>query len=1092
MEKKKFTRKLKAITSSIALFALLMSNSSNSYAQFGGGSGSSYDPYQISNIQHLRDLADSVNNGTDWSYNKHFILMNDITTPVTTMIGIIDDDNIATFQGNFDGRGHTITLFILPSITNIEEPSGLFGVISNATIKNLNVTGSVIGFFGTGGIAGYAESSQIINCNNNATINGMMYIGGIAGAVTSADESFNTTLLNCANTGSVNAIMFGGGIIGAIVSGSSTCIVNNCINIGSIGPANGTGTDTNGYGGIIGNIENMEMDLINIGSIEISNCINAGWISGTKTDIGGIIGRVSNTPTTIMNCINTGVVNGGSAILGLVEGEPPSVNNCFYDMQMCINDNGYGIGKLTREMTGTNLRSELGTSVNWTYSNNLYPTLTTLVLTEVSKVASAPIFLDVTSQTNYDKSNEIRKCFTVSKENNVLWKSESNIIEIGNNNIVNLTNSGNATLEAGIGTYKKIIPITTVVSGTSTCNYYNVTLIDSLGISTLKGAGVYIEGNITTIEAIPGICYNFINWTNEDGDEVSTENPYNITVNGNITLIANFEFQTFNLTVNTNDYGSVTNVGTENYNCGDTVTITATPDSCYGFMYWMNENDKPVSNENPLHLTVHSNTTLKPYFEFQTYRLILIANGNGSVTPNGTTTYDCGDTVTIIATPNTGYQFINWTDVEGNVFSDKPSVNIIMNANKRYTANFSELPTEYSVNLNSNPTGATLTGGGNIIEGTNIGVRAKFDGNCHIFINWTDGNGNVVSTENPFYFTVTRDTNLTANFSVKEQVLVVNTTPGGLVNIIGTSYRNCGSVVELIATPNNTGFVFKNWTNVNGYEVAKTPSLNVTVNSDTTLTANFVSSSTVLLQLHLNSNPTNAGTLLGSGTYELNEVAKIMAIANSGYRFVNWTNGSNVISSDRTYNYTVTGNATLSANFVEGTDTSYDVSISVSPNTMVGSLSGAQSGKYFDNTSGTVTAFPTSSSYEFVCWTGKTGKDTLTTNPTLNFTVRSDTSFVAHFKDKGRIEENIKPETISISPNPTNKDFIINFDVIKSSNIKIALTDLLGREVIDIYDNFADVGNFNKLVNVSNLTKGIYYLKIQIGNNTKIENVVIE
>ncbi|PTN31239.1 hypothetical protein C6366_18295, partial [Desulfonatronum sp. SC1] len=57
------------------------------------------------------------------------------------------------------------------------------------------------------------------------------------------------------------------------------------------------------------------------------------------------------------------------------------------------------------------------------------------------------------------------------------------------------------------------------------------------------------------------------------------------------------------------------------------------------------------------------------------------------------------------------------------------------------------------------------------------------------------------------------------------------------------------------------------------------------------------------------------GTASNAGTYAHGSTATITATANPGHVFVNWTEGSTVVSCDAQYSFTVTGNRTLRANF---------------------------------------------------------------------------------------------------------------------------------------------------------------------------------
>ena len=64
-------------------------------------------------------------------------------------------------------------------------------------------------------------------------------------------------------------------------------------------------------------------------------------------------------------------------------------------------------------------------------------------------------------------------------------------------------------------------------------------------------------------------------------------------------------------------------------------------------------------------------------------------------------------------------------------------------------------------------------------------------------------------------------------------------------------------------------------------------------------------------------NPENGGIVSGGGSYDYDETATLSAVANEGYAFTNWTEGGEVVSTQASYSFTVTGNRSLVANFQE-------------------------------------------------------------------------------------------------------------------------------------------------------------------------------
>ena len=62
-------------------------------------------------------------------------------------------------------------------------------------------------------------------------------------------------------------------------------------------------------------------------------------------------------------------------------------------------------------------------------------------------------------------------------------------------------------------------------------------------------------------------------------------------------------------------------------------------------------------------------------------------------------------------------------------------------------------------------------------------------------------------------------------------------------------------------------------------------------------------------------NPTVGGTITGAGNFDYGQSCTLIASANEGYTFVNWTKDGVEVSTNTTYSFTVTENATYVANF---------------------------------------------------------------------------------------------------------------------------------------------------------------------------------
>lgn len=256
---------------------------------FTSGTGSSSNPYIISNADQLSELAYNVNTLHNTYEDKYFELNADIDLSGISSWKPIGNDDY-NFQGNFNGNGHRITglkyLSTSTSATSSVVYGGLFGYINGSVIKNLTIAGGSVSSFYAGAIAGYSSTSTITNCQSvDVDIDGIRYAGGLIG------YAYNTTFSNCMNTsdvtmtrtGSVTSgysggivgyglsssvsisynsgtilayqseydnsqILYAGGIAGSFGAGS----ISECYNLGYIRAGYNTSTSTSYAGGITG------------------------------------------------------------------------------------------------------------------------------------------------------------------------------------------------------------------------------------------------------------------------------------------------------------------------------------------------------------------------------------------------------------------------------------------------------------------------------------------------------------------------------------------------------------------------------------------------------------------------------------------------------------------------------------------------------------------------------------------------------------------------------------------------------------------------------------------------------------------------
>jgi hypothetical protein len=225
------------------------------------------------------------------------------------------------------------------------------------------------------------------------------------------------------------------------------------------------------------------------------------------------------------------------------------------------------------------------------------------------------------------------------------------------------------------------------------------------------------------------------------------------------------------------------------------------------------------------------------------YILDIFSTVGGVITPGvGTFTYGEGMVVNLVATPDDGYRFVEWT---GNVSSIAdvyaPETNITINGDYFITANFVAI---YDLTISSTEGGeVTIPGAGTSTydEGTVVNLVATPDAGYR-FVNWT---GNVATIANvtaaSTTITMNGDYSITAEFAW-QYYLSINSTAGGSVDEPGEGVFPCdeGSVVDLVAEAEES-YHFVQWTgNVSTIANVSAASTTITMNSNYSITANFI------------------------------------------------------------------------------------------------------------------------------------------------------------------------------------------------------------------------------------------------------------
>ncbi|MHB9004912.1 MAG: InlB B-repeat-containing protein, partial [Coriobacteriia bacterium] len=386
--------------------------------------------------------------------------------------------------------------------------------------------------------------------------------------------------------------------------------------------------------------------------------------------------------------------------------------------------------------------------------------------------------------------------------------------------------------------------------------------------------GRYAAGEVIPLSgSLPTPGWHIAGWLGTN-DDLATTSSNSVTMPAsNHDVWVNYLEDTVTLTLDILpvDGGSVTQDPPGPYHYGDQVELTPVPAAGYHFVEWTGD---LTGSDNPASLTLDGDKTLTAVFSQQVYTLTVNTDGQGSVTlnpPGGS--YPAGTQVELTAVPAPGWSFSAWS---GHLSGSNPQERILMDGDKTVTAAF----TLQSVQLT-----IQTEGSGTVIQdpagpyqfGDEVQLTALPETGWH-FAQWS---GDIMGTDNPFFITLATDKNITAAFERDPITLTVNVEEGGSVERTPAGPYMYGDVVELNAVA-DTGWHFVEWSG--SIQTTGNP-ISITLLEDQTLNAVFARS-TVTLTVDI----------IGNGSvdrrppepYTLSDSVELTAIADPGWRFVEW------------------------------------------------------------------------------------------------------------------------------------------------------------------------------------------------------------
>ena len=289
------------------------------------GSGSSGDPYLISNLAELSYISQNMGTTDYWAADVYLKQTANIDASATQYWDDADGDsdgdlyndtnditstgsnegfspigNLSTrFYGNYDGDNFTISgMTINRTYPSSGNEIGMFGWAQNGTIKDLTLSNmvvtatSVASFYGVGMLMGGGGSGII----SNITISG--------GSLTSSGSY---------------------GYVGPLAGRYSKGTISNSTSSASVSFTYTGSSSTSNIGGLIGYISASSPDNYTISNSSATGSVTVSNTSGNVTRVGGFAGTLSGTGT-VDRCFSSGTVtsNNGGYVGGFV-GNPYEV-----------------------------------------------------------------------------------------------------------------------------------------------------------------------------------------------------------------------------------------------------------------------------------------------------------------------------------------------------------------------------------------------------------------------------------------------------------------------------------------------------------------------------------------------------------------------------------------------------------------------------------------------------------------------------------------------------------------------------------------------------------------------------------------------
>ncbi|MES2796178.1 MAG: M43 family zinc metalloprotease [Bacteroidota bacterium] len=302
-------------------------------------------------------------------------------------------------------------------------------------------------------------------------------------------------------------------------------------------------------------------------------------------------------------------------------------------------------------------------------------------------------------------------------------------------------------------------------------------------------------------------------------------------------FLRNFRiFKQFNIEITSNDYnlGSAGySRGLQLYNEGDSVIVSSNNygNKCHKFIGW-SENGKIITTNESYKFIATKNRKLVANYEIIKYQIETEIKPLNAGKVTGATFFECNKYTTLLATPEYGYRFVNWTE-NGKIIEINNEAIVYEKANHHIVANFE--PLDFSVNVTNSPQKINTNFKQQYLS--NQSIIADTSNNCYTFINWTQKDL-VVSTNAKYSYKVESDLDFKANYDIKKYQLTFDLFPEAAGKVFQSGTFSCDTTLKLFAKAANN-YVFSYWTDDKNQIISSDSNYTFKVSKQLKLTANF-------------------------------------------------------------------------------------------------------------------------------------------------------------------------------------------------------------------------------------------------------------